>query len=333
MLDVFFYEAFEEEADALKAALPPRLRAGFTWKTIQESGDAAPPAPLISVRTQSVFPAAWAATLRGILTRSTGYDHVTRYRRTCGARVAAGYLPLYCARAVAEQAMLLWMALLRRLPRQTAQFATFHRDGLTGRECLGKRLLVVGVGCIGSEVCRLGMALGMDVRGADPVRKHDFVSYTTLEDGLPWADVLVNAMNLTAANRGLLSEARLSAARPGLIFVNVARGEHAPTRGLLRLLDAGRLGGVGLDVYNHESDLAVALRSGRTSDDDEAQAVAALMGRPDAILTPHNAFNTAEAVQRKARDSAEQAAHFLDHGRFLWPVPEEDAADAPGSAR
>ena len=69
-------------------------------------------------------------------------------------------------RAVAEQAILLVMALLRKLPQQTQQFPRFHRDGLTGHECAGKKLLVVGVGNIGSEVVRIGQALGMAVGNA-----------------------------------------------------------------------------------------------------------------------------------------------------------------------
>ena len=63
--------------------------------------------------------------------------------------------------------MLMWMALLRKLPQQIQNFATFYRDGITGSECQGKTLLVVGVGNIGSEVARIGQGLGMNVLGVD----------------------------------------------------------------------------------------------------------------------------------------------------------------------
>ena len=150
-MDAFFYEAFEEEAAALRRYLPPQVRAGFTWKTIQEAGDAEPPAPLISIRTQSALPAAWTGKVRGIVSRTTGFDHLV------GIQIPYGYLPHYCSRAVAEQAILLMMALLRKLPQQTGQFPKFHRDGLTGRECAGKKLLVVGVGDIGLEIVKIGL--------------------------------------------------------------------------------------------------------------------------------------------------------------------------------
>jgi len=326
--DVFFYEAFAEEAEAIAALLPSDVRAGFTWKTVQEHAQGEPEAPLVSVRTQSVLPQAWAGLIDAVLTRSTGYDHVLAFRQAVGLTVPAGYLPDYCARAVAEQCMLMWTALLRKLPRQVAQFGRFGRDGLTGRECLGKTVLVVGVGNIGSEVVKIAEALGMTALGVDLVERHGFVTYTTLVAGLGRADVIVCAMNLTAENGGYFSYDRLKAARRGAIFINCARGELAPAAHLLGLLEAGVLAGVGLDVYEHEPLLAVAMREGGLSADGpppvppDLAATLGLVGRDDVIATPHNAFNTAEALDRKAARSVESAVRFLREGTFPNPVPE-----------
>jgi D-lactate dehydrogenase len=320
--DVFFFEAFAEEATALTRCLPAGLSAGFTDATIQESGRAAPPAAVISTRTQSVIPTGWAPDLTALLTRSTGYDHLAAFRDRAGAPdVECGYLPLYCNRAVAEQAMLLWMALLRRLPQQVRQFDRFERDGLTGAECLGRTLTVVGVGNIGSEVARLGLALGMRVLCVDIVERFDQLNYVALEQGIEAADIIVCAMNLTEANRGLFDEQLLRRVRPGTIFVNIARGELADTGALLRLLDEGILGGAGLDVYDREPELAVSLRAGTPSSDPTVGAVLALRERADVICTPHNAFNTVESVERKARQSVEQLEHLRRHGTFKWPLP------------
>jgi len=319
--DAFFYEAFAEEADALRRRLPERITAGFTWKTIQEQGDVTPPAAIVSIRTQSVIPATWAADLKAILARATGYDYLRTYRDQCDREMTVGYLPLYCHRAVAEQALLLWLALLRKLRQQADQFSSFCRDGITGVECEKKNLLVVGVGNIGSEVARIGQGLGMEVRGVDIMAKHEFVSYTTIEESLAWADVIVCAMNLTEENAGYFDYDLLKNSRCGAVFVNVARGELSPAADLLRLIEEGCLGGIGLDVYNHESELAVALRQGRHSEDAEVRATLALAEKPNVILTPHNSFNTREAVERKVAQSIEQIEHFLDYGKFLWPVP------------
>lgn len=320
--DVVFYEAFEEEAAALRRHLPAGIAARFAWQTIQEAGETAVPAPLISIRTQSVLPVSWARDLKGILTRSTGYDHLAAYRdRTGGTDVGLGYLPLYCNRAVAEHAMLLWMALLRRLPRQVRQFAAFHRDGLTGRECRGRTLAVVGVGNIGHEVVDLGRGLGMTVLGVDPVRRWPDVTYVAFAEAAARADVLVACMNLTSANRGFFDPTRLGQVRPGAIFVNVARGELVDAAALLAALASGHLAGVGLDVYDQEPELAVALRAGSVQGRPDLEAILALARRDDVICTPHNAFNTLESVERKAAQSIEQILHCRQTGGFLWPVP------------
>ncbi|MCY2925858.1 MAG: hydroxyacid dehydrogenase [Planctomycetota bacterium] len=327
--DVFFYEAFAEEADAIRRLVPPHVRAELTWQTPQEAGHTAPPARVVSIRTQSCIPPAWAGQIDAVLARTTGYDHMLSLRRAFAhtARpVALGHLPLYCARAVAEQAMLLWTALLRRLPLQMRQFAAFARDGLTGAECKGRRLLVVGVGNIGSQIVRIAEGLEMTALGVDVVRRHEGVRYVAIDEGLAQADVVVCAMNLTPANAGYFDYARLSACRPGAVFVNVARGELSPAADLLHLLEEGRLGGVGLDVFQEEAALAVALRQGDASPGANSPAIAAtlaLAARPDVIVTPHNAFNTRESLARKAAQSVESILHFLKAGVFPNPVPSE----------
>jgi D-lactate dehydrogenase len=215
----------------------------------------------------------------------------------------------------------MWQALLRKLPRQVRQFARFHRDGITGRESLDKQLLVVGVGRIGHEIAVLGRALGMHVQGVDIEQKHDDIAYTTFEQGREHADIIVCAMNLTDQNRGYFNVRSLSLCRRGALFVNVARGEMSPPSQLLHLLREDRLGGIGLDVFAREKEIAVAFRSGTYLQDPESDALRELMKSDRVILTPHNAFNTREAVERKASQSIEQIQHFLQQKAFKWSVP------------
>ena len=115
MLNIVFYEAFKEEEQALKRHLPAEIKAGFTWMTIQEYAKQhdTPSAKLFSIRTQSMIPISYAIEFSGLLTRSTGYDHIHDYLNQCQTNLPCGYLPLYCNRAVAEQTMILWMSLLR----------------------------------------------------------------------------------------------------------------------------------------------------------------------------------------------------------------------------
>jgi D-lactate dehydrogenase len=318
--DVFFYEAFREEEDELKPLLGTSCSCEFSPQTIQELGHKDPPSKLISIRTQSKIPLEWSKRLDGILSRSTGYDHLIAYRSKITNPLPMGYLNEYASRAVAEHAILLAMALLRKLPQQMIQFKTFERDGLTGLECAGKNLLVVGVGRIGGEICRIGVALGFNVRGVDLVRNKPYVVYCSKEEGIAWGDVVICAMNLTDENRGYFNYDFLRHAKQGAILVNIARGEHTPVLDLTRILEENLLGGVGLDVYEDEGALGASLRGLQAEESGMVRIVRRLAGRPNVILTPHNAFNTTEAVKRKSQMSVDQVKHFLRHNDFIWKL-------------
>ncbi|MCF8069526.1 MAG: hypothetical protein K9L30_13160 [Desulfobacterales bacterium] len=319
--DVFFYEAFAEEEKALRHYLKSDIKAGFTWKTIQEYNVSTSPAPVISIRTQSVIPESWSTRLSAILSRSTGYDHIRDYIQKTGANIKTGHLPKYCSRAVAEQAMLLWMNLLRKIPQQTRNFSTFHRDNLTGYETENKTLLIVGVGNIGFEISKIANSLGMNVFGVDIDQKHRSIKYVSLEYGLKNSDIIVCAMNLTSENSGYFRYDVLKNAKKGSIFINISRGEFSPAADILRLVDEAHLSGVALDVYNNEKELAISLREKKPSSNEEVLATLKLSEYLNVILTPHNAFNTLEAVERKAAQSIEQIENLFAHDFFLWPVP------------
>jgi D-lactate dehydrogenase len=320
-MDVFFYEAFEEEELELRKYLPAKIKAEFTWKTIQESGQNLPPSRLISTRTQSIYPVEWGTKLSGILSRSTGYDHLNEFRQTVTKKIELGYLPLYCHRAVAEHAMMLWMALLRKLPRQKQNFKTFLRDGITGNECENKTLLIVGAGNIGGQLIKIGKGLGMRVLCVDIVKKYPEEEYISIEEGIQQADIIVCAMNLTEQNRNYFTYDLLKRVRKNVIFINISRGEFCTSKTLLKLINENCLGGIGLDVYNEEKELANSLRAKTKNENLEVMATLELAGKQNVILTPHNAFNTFESVDRKSSQSIVQIMHYLDTGKFLWTVP------------
>ncbi|MFW5871331.1 MAG: NAD(P)-dependent oxidoreductase [Verrucomicrobiota bacterium] len=320
MKDVFFFEAFEEERRLLEEFAAEGMDCGYTCATIQESGIIEVPARVISIRTQSGIPLHWLEEIDGILARATGYDHLTKLACIAPGK-QYGYLPFYCPRSVAEQALLMWMFLMRKLKLQQQQFVKFDRDGLTGRECSQKCLVVAGVGNIGREVLRVGRGLDMNVLGVDIVQRHEDVEYVSLDEGLARADVIVCSMNLTAENDRYFRYDVLRKAEKQPLFINVARGEFSPAADMARLLDEGRLSGVGMDVFEDEKKVAQAFRTGRQHNLKTVETLASLRNRPDVILTPHNAFNTREAVNRKAKQSIEQLRHFFRTGAFKWPIP------------
>lgn len=315
--EVVFYEAFEEEECALRRLLPSRCQALFRRNTLQTSGDLRPPAPLICIRTQSVIPPSWLGAVTGILARTTGYDHLRPYLENA-PHVALACLPEYCSRAVAEQAALLWMALLRRLPRQQAQWARFDRDGLTGGECAGRTLVVVGVGRIGYEVARIGQGLGMKVIAVDLVHRHTDLDYQPWPKAAAQADIVAACMDLNPSSHHYFNATSLAHLKGGALLINVARGELTDAEAVVAALDQGTLGGWAADVYEEETAMADALR-GTDPAPPRFARYRDWARRPNVLFTPHNAFNTLEAVERKSIFTVEQVLAFGERRTFRWP--------------
>lgn len=122
----------------------------------------------------------------------------------------------------------------------------------------GKTMLVVGLGGIGTEAAKRGSALGMRVLGTRNSSREGpaFVDYVGLSDEMHelagQADVIVNALPITPATRGLMDEDFFAATKPGAIFINVGRGATVDTDALLEALQQGKISGAGLDVTDPE---------------------------------------------------------------------------------
>lgn len=319
-LTVKFYEVFKEEEKEIKQFLDKKIIASFTPKTIQEEGDLVPPAALISIRTQSQIPEAWAEKLSGILSRSQGFDHLQQYRQATRTQTALGYLATYCSRAVAEHAIMAMMFLMRKTRKQLMQFVSFQRDHLTGNLIQGKRALVVGVGNIGREIALLAHVLGMEVRGVDLNPLFNDIEYTSLHEGVAWAEIVFCALPLTSQTNHLLDYSLLGQTQKGVFFINISRGEISPLEDLEKLMDEEKIRGLALDVFENEKDIAHALRNHETGVTQQT-VLSRLSERENVLFTPHNAFNTEESLLEKSRLTAESIKSFLETGTFCFPVP------------
>ncbi len=320
MIDIVLYEVYKEEQKAIEKFLSKKIRAKYFWQTIQSLKHTDPPARLISIRTQSQISLSWSGKLSGILSRSQGFDHILKYQQQTGIAVPAGYLGDYCSRSVAEHAVMAMMVLMRKLKRQIRNFDTFNRDNITGGEFLNKNALVVGVGNIGSHLVDLLAGLGMNVRGVDIVKRRKNLQYLPLKKGIAKADVIFCALPLTEKTNELLDYSLLRNIKKGAIFINVSRGEISPLADLKRLFDENILGGLSLDVYQDEAEVSGYLRRRSAKKGPSVKAVLDLKKRDNVLFTPHNAFNTKEALERKAFLTAEAIHSFLGKGQFPYSV-------------
>jgi phosphoglycerate dehydrogenase-like enzyme len=201
---------------------------------------------------------------------------------------------------VAEHALLLMLALYRRLPELLEFQHREHWDSLETRTLSGQTLGVVGAGGIGQSLARMARPLGMQIwgihRGDDPLPDFDrTVPHGDLAILLAGSDVVVLAVPLTEQTRGLVNRSFLQAMRPEAILINVARGKVVVTDDLLEALREGTIAGAGLDVTDPEP-----LPRGH-----------ALWHEPRVIITPHHANPHRLSQEHAVRRFAENLHRYL----------------------
>ena len=161
---------------------------------------------------------------------------------------------------VAEQAMLLMMALARRLKRVLAAQNRRQWDDTIREDMgvlIGSRMTIVGMGSIGGELAKRARAFGMHVTGVNRSgRPHpdadETVPVTRLCDALRTADFVVVAAPLAPETVGLIGATELAACRRHAIIVNVGRGPVIDSAALQQALGDGTIAGAGLDVTDPE---------------------------------------------------------------------------------
>jgi len=168
-------------------------------------------------------------------------------------------------------------------------------------ELAGHTMVIVGSGAIGGAVAGLAEAFGMRVVQAAVPGSPTRAGRVALAEALPLADVVTLHCPLTDATRGMVDAAFLGALRPGAILINTGRGALVDEPSLVAALDAGRLGGVALDV------LAVEPPPARhpLTDPDAPWA-------RKVLVTPHLGWGTIEARHRLALEAARNLAAFLE---------------------
>lgn len=268
------------------------------------------------------------AGVRVLALRSAGFDHVD-VAAAARLGVAVARVPAYSPHAVAEHAAALLLALVRRLPRAVGRVrdGNFALDGLVGFDLYGKTAGVVGTGGVGTCFARIMAGFGCRVLAHDPDPSEACralgAEYVPLDALLEASDVLSLHAPLTPATRHLLGAAAFARLKPGAVVVNTSRGALVDTRAAIEALKAGRLGGLGLDVYEGEGALFFADRSAEVLRDD---VFARLLTFPNVVVTGHQAFLTREALAAIARTTLENLTAFAGGGGTLHRVPPDPRA-------
>src|SRR3954468_15302569 len=219
--------------------------------------------------------------------------------------LAVTRVPAYSPYAVAEHGVALLLALNRKIPRANNRVrdANFSLNGLVGFDLHGKTAGVFGTGKIGRIAAQILRGFGMRVLAYDPYPAPEWAK----EYGVEYCDARTLAREsfvislhtpLTPETHHIVRRETLELMKPGTILINVSRGALIDTRALIEALKTGRIGGVGLDVYEEEEGVFFEDLSGQILHDDE---LARLLTFPNVLITAHQAFLTREALAEIGR--------------------------------
>jgi phosphoglycerate dehydrogenase-like enzyme len=212
------------------------------------------------------------------------------------AGVAVSYPHGCVAPTVAEHAMTLLLALVRRVPGMLEQQAqrNWSRDvSAKAASVEGKVMAIVGYGQIGREIARRAQPFGISTVAVSRTRKSDewldeSHALSELDQVLARADIVMLTIALTPETRHLFDRRRLQACKPGVVLINVARGGLVDQQALAAALASGQVSAAGLDVV----------------DPEPLPASDALWAAPNLLISPHFAGGGSMASQMRLAESA-----------------------------
>jgi len=322
-MKIAFLEIKDWEREYLKKKLPGHdfyfSAERLTKEVLAQLRDCQVLSPFIYSQVSAEALAALPA-LRLVATRSTGYDHVD-LNGCAGRSIAVANVPSYGENTVAEHTFALILALSRKIHQSYVRVmrGDFSLEGLTGFDLKDKTLGVVGAGKIGLHVIKIGRGFGMRVLVYDPFRNAFLAellgySYAGLDELLAASDIVTLHLPFSPPLHHLMNRERFAQMKPGALFVNTARGRLVDTDALLEALESGRLAGAGLDVVEGEELIQEEKQLLYQQQSlEKLQAVVrthVLFRHDNVIFTPHNAFNSREALERILDTTVENILNF-----------------------
>lgn len=251
--------------------------------------------------------------VKWLLLRSAGFNHVDLdTAHELGIRVAR--VPEYSPYAIAEHTIALMLALNRKLIKAHNRIRemNFSLDGLTGFDMHGKTVGIIGTGKIGRLVANILSGfmckiLAYDVFPDKDWAKQTQVKYVSLDELCSNADIISLHAPLTEETRYMINRETIVKMKDGVMLINTSRGALVNTKHVIAALKMGKVGYLGLDVYEEEKGLFFEDHSEDILQDD---LIARLLSFPNVLITSHQAFLTDTALRNIAETTFQNLAHF-----------------------
>ncbi|MDP5293595.1 2-hydroxyacid dehydrogenase [Oceanimonas sp. CHS3-5] len=255
-----------------------------------------------------------AGGVKCIALRCAGYNNVDlQAARKAGIDVVR--VPAYSPEAVAEHTVGLMLTLNRHIHKayQRTRDANFSLNGMVGFNMYGKTAGIIGAGKIGLATLRILKGLGMQLLVHDPFRDEQVLAlgarYVELDQLFAESDVISLHCPLTPDNHHLLNRHSFAQMKNGVMIINTSRGGLLNARDAIEAINSGKIGHLGLDVYEEEEHLFFEDKSCQIIQDETFHLLSAY---PNVILTGHQAFLTNEALSAIAQVTLDNLQRLAD---------------------
>jgi D-lactate dehydrogenase len=226
-------------------------------------------------------------------------------------------VPAYSPYAVAEHTLGLILSSNRKFHKAYTRVrdGNFALEGMLGFDLHGKTVGIIGTGKIGQVLAEIMLGLGCNILAHDKFPDEDLkkkgVKYVELPDLYEQSDIITLHCPLTHETYHIINEYSISAMKKGVMIINTSRGPLIDTAAAIEGLKKGKIGHLGIDVYEEEEDLFFEDYSERVIPDD---MFARLLTFPNVLITSHQAFFTREAVHNIAETTLDNVKAFFEKG-------------------
>lgn len=226
-------------------------------------------------------------------------------------------VPAYSPEAVAEHTVGLILSLNRRLHRAHARVreGNFSLEGLLGFNLANKTVGIIGTGKIGTALAKILTGFGCNILAYDPypnpVCEQLGVTYTDPSTLFKESDIISLHCPLTPDTHHFINSEALRQMKTGVLIINTSRGAVIDTKAIIGALKSGKIGYLGLDVYEEEEELFFEDLSNEVIQDDQ---FARLLTFPNVLITGHQAFFTTEALESIAKTTLSNIREFEKNG-------------------
>ncbi len=323
-MKIAFFEIENWEIEYLKKELAGFELVFFKEKLSEENIKKAEDHQIVSVFIDSQINKEILAKLpdlKMIAVRATGFDNIDM-EVTKKRNIAVCNVPTYGENTVAEHTFGLILNLSRQIHKsiQSVREKGFIPDGLRGFDLKNKTLGIVGTGHIGQHIARIANGFEMNVLASDvkedkKMAKKLGFKYVSLEELLKNSDIITLHVPYNKNTHHLINSNNINLIKRGAYLINTARGGIIETDALVKALGNGILAGAGLDVLEEECSIKeerqlLSKSFLETCDVKTMLQNHILMERENVIITPHNAFNSREALERILETTVENIREF-----------------------